>query len=430
MEKLELSRVVKHNQNVATGGVGSESHDDVRHTIESDFNAFTKEIIQTRQGLVVDERTGTKIPPRNVSFGDALKYRYGTDVEGFLKTIGIYKQSMSLHDTALSLGLDNLNVGTMENLLISHSSGSFENPMGVPDIPADFRFIIPEIFTDAIRIGYEHSALHNNWVFSTQNLAQQSITMPLIKRGDGMPSRVNEGANIPVGSIQFDKKTVDVFKIGTGFKITDELLLASSLDLIFIFLQEVGNDMAIGADTQAFQVLTDGEQSDNSESAPVVGTEDGSTFAYKDFKRMFTRMRRLGLEANRVIASEEDGIDITSIPQFEGVQLGPNSLANIRSIIGVPDSFDMDTYVLPADQMMFLSAERAMIKLQYRGMLTERRRNPQNQTEELFISDWINFAIVKRDARLILDKSLAFSGNGFPSYMDIDSRINQAYNTI
>lgn len=139
-------------------------------------------------------------------------------------------------------------------------------------------------------------------------------------------------------------------------------------------------------------------------------------------------MRRLGLSANRVIASEEEGIDITSIPQFEGNQNGPNSLANIRSIVGVPDNFDMDTYVLPANHTMFLSPERAMIKLSYRGMLTERRRNIKNQTEELFISDWIGFAIVKRDARVVVDKSVLYAG--FPAYMDIDSRITEAYSTL
>ncbi len=141
-------------------------------------------------------------------------------------------------------------------------------------------------------------------------------------------------------------------------------------------------------------------------------------------------MTRLGIPAGRVLSGEEDGIDITSIAQFEGTQLGPNKLTSIRSIIGVPEVFDVDTYVLPTDQVMFLNAARAMVKLQYRGMMTERRRNPKNQTEELYISDWINFAIVKRDARILVDKSISFSGNGFPAYMDIDTRINLAYNTI
>lgn len=252
----------------------------------------------------------------------------------------------------------------------------------------------------------------------------------MILRGDGMPSVVNEGANIPVGSLQFNKKDVTIFKVGTGFRITDELLMASQIDMLYLFLQEVGNDMAIGADSQAMLTLINGEQADGSESAPLVGVAvTANGFTYKDIKKVFTRMTRLGIPADRMITGEDDGIDITSIDRFEGFQ-GQTKLASIRSIIGVPDQFTQDTYVMPANQIMYLNSRRAMVKLQYRGMMTERRRNPQNQTEELYISDWINFAIVKREARVLQTKASTIGAQPFPSYMDIDGRINQSFQAL
>ena len=426
MMKLELERIKKHNANLASGGTGLEKNSDVRHTIEESLQEFAKEVLETRRGEKLTNG-GHKLAPNNISFDEALKYYYGTGFDGFLKNMQIFKGSDSIKDIAGRFGCANLNKSTMENLMIEHST--FSNPMGTPDINSEFRFIIPEIFTQAIRTGYEHQAMHNNWIRSVQNLSQEEITMPYIERGDGMPSKVNEGADIPVGSIKFGKKKANVFKIGTGFSITDELLMASSLDLLMIFLEEVGNDMSIGADALAFNVLTNGEQADLSESAPVIGVNTAATFAYEDIKRVFTRMRRLGLDPSRVISGEEDGIDITGLSQFQGFS-GQTQLSSIRSIIGVPDRFDIDTYTLPTDQIMYLAPEKAMVKLSYRGFMTERQRNPQNQTEELFISDWTNFAIVKRDARVIQDKSLLFSGNGFPTYMDIDSRINESYKSI
>jgi hypothetical protein len=428
MTKLELGRLRKHNQEVATGGVGTEDPKDVRHTVEETLADFTKQVQFTRKGLKEDKH-GRKIKPRDISLGQAVQAYYGfKDVSKFLNTLDIYEGSDTIQDAAQRLGCDNLNKSSMEQLMIDHSE--FANPMNTGDIDTSFRFIIPEIFTNAIRVGYQHASLHQNWIGSTLNMAQQKVTMPLILRGDGMPSRVNEGANIPLGSIKFSKKEVNLFKIGTGFSITDELLMASNLDLLFLFLQEVGNDMAIGADSQAFSILINGEQEDGSESAPVVGVQNVMNgFTYKDIKKVFTRMTRLSLPVDRIISGEDDGIDITSIDKFEGFQ-GQSKISSIRSVIGVPEKFDMDTYVLPANQIMFLNKMRAMVKLQYRGMMTERRRNPQNQTEELFISDWINFAIVKRDARVIQDKSVAIETNGFPSYMDVDTRINQSYQQL
>ena len=232
-----------------------------------------------------------------------------------------------------------------------------------------------------------------------------------------------------MGSVKFGQKYVDTFKIGTGIQLTDELILSTSLDIFFLFMQEVGNDMRIGADTLAIDILINGEQASGTESAPVVGTDDGSTFTYKDIKRVFTRMRRLSQPATRIIAGEEDTIDITGIDKFEGFN-GDTRLSSIRSIVGVPDQFDMDVYPLPADQIMFVAPDRAMIKLQFGGMKVERERDIQTQKEIMVITDYINFAIVKRDARVILTKGDTLVNLPFPSYMDIDARIAETFDNL
>lgn len=429
MAKLELSKLRRHNREVAAGNAGTEDVNDVRETVEETLVDFTKQVQKIRKGQAQD-RKGNKLAPHDISLEQAVKNYYGfKDVNQFLVSLDVHARSHGFQELARRFGVDGINKESMERMLLAHSE-SFANPMGTTEIDSAFRFIIPEIFTNAIRLGYQHASLHQNWIGGTQNLSTETLKMPFILRGDGMPSKVNEGANIPMGSIAFGKKEVTVFKIGTGFKITDELLMASTLDLLSIFLSEVGNDMAIGADSQAFSVLINGEQADGSESAPVVGVDNTTNgFAYKDIKKVFTRMKRLNQPANRIVAGEDDGINITGIDRFEGFQ-GQTRLASIRSIIGVPEVFDIDTYVLPANKILYVNQNRAMIKLQYRGMMTERRRNPQNQTEELYISDWINFAIVKRDARVVQDKSVTIGASPFPSYMDVDARINQAYQSI
>jgi len=432
MEKLELGAVKAHNMELAKGGIGKEDDTRVRHTVEETLGEFCKQITETRLGLAVDKK-GNKLRAKDVSFDDALNKVYGfKDTRQFLRCFDLSPGEDSLSDVSAALGMHRLDKSTVEEFLIDHSKMRYADsaPVNTQSVDSSFRFIIPEIFMSAVRTGYQHASLHQNWIATTQNMAQQKVTMPMILRGDGMPSRVNEGANIPFGSVKFGKKDLNIFKIGTGFAITDEMVMASSIDMIYTFLQEVGNDMAIGADALAFSVLVNGEQADLSESAPVVGVNvTANGFTYADIKRVFTRMRRLGTPATRLITSEDDAINITGIDRFEGFN-GDTRLATIRSIVGVPDAFDIDAYITPANQMLYLNPQRAMMKLTYRGFMTERRRNPQNQTEEMFMSDWINFGIINRSARVIQSKAVTYASTPFPAYMDIDARINQAFSQL
>lgn len=422
-------RVRAHFAEVKKTGTGLENRTDIRETLEKDIERFAKELSMTRRGEIENSK-GMRVAPIDMSLPEALRLNYGCDVNTYLLHLGINPKGDTFHRVAKAFGMDSLNTTGLESLLINHSSFSYSSPNNTTGINSDYRFIIPELFLNAIRLGYQHTAQHQNWIAGVQNLSQEEITMPQILRGDGMPSKIHEGADMPVGSLAFGKKRAKVFKVGTGFNITDELLMASSLDMVFTFLQEVGNDMSIAADVLAINILVNGEQGDGSESAPVVGVNNTSTgFTYKDFKRVFTRMARLGLTSTRVIGGEDDTIDVTEIDRFQGFN-GTRSLADIRTIVGVPDQFQMDTFPLPAGQVMFLNAARAMVKLLYRGLMVERRRNPRNQTEELFVSDWLNFAIVKRDARVLLDKDIAYSGNGFPAYMDIDARIQEGFRSL
>lgn len=425
--KKGKERLKKHFGNLRASGNGSEKSTDVTDTMEAMMPSFAKEVYETRRGMKQDSY-GNMLQPYNISLSQALDVYFGissgkkgvekdVDILGqFFKSMQVYPKQMNFNQIARRFGHDSLSAASMSELLIDHSS--FNNPMEVGNIQSDYRFIIPELFTTAIRTGYEHASMHENWISGTQNMGQQTLTMPQILRGDGMPSKIAEGADIPMGSVRFGKKQVNIFKVGTGFRITDELLMASTLDLIFIFLGEVGNDMSIGSDALGMKVLVEGEQPSLAESAPVIGVEDTADgFTHLDIDRPLTRMGRLKKNVTRIIASEGDAL----------ADLNATNANRDRQLLSQYTNVPVDTWVLPEDQMMFLNANRAMVKLQYGGFKTEKRRNPKNQTEELFITDWINFAIINRDARVLVDKSVAYAGNGFPAFMDIDSRIAEAF---
>jgi hypothetical protein len=145
-------------------------------------------------------------------------------------------------------------------------------------------------------------------------------------------------------------------------------------------------------------------------------------------------MERLKRVVNRLITGENDGLDVSLLEEFKGFA-GDTKLGNLNGILGKVLSLANDIWVMPSNQIMLLDPAKAMVKLKYRGMKTESRRNPQNQEDELFVSDHIGFAILRRDARVIIDKSVAYSATigatgGFPTYMDIDSRISTAFKAL
>jgi hypothetical protein len=281
--------------------------------------------------------------------------------------------------------------------------------------------------TAAIRTGFVNGSMASNWILGSQNMSQTKLVMPRIERGNGRASKVAEGANIPVGSLRFGKKDVSVFKVGTGFSITDELVEGSSIDMMFEFLQEAGNDMSIGRDVEAMRVLVSGEQADGSESTPIIGvTDTAAGLQLADIDRVVERMRRLNRPANRIITSE-------TIKQKD---LNSEYSARERILLEAYFGRPVDCHVLPTlRQLLFLATDKSMVELNYKTMKVERQRNPQNQTDDMYVSTYIGFAKVRRDATVIVDTEVAFSptigaAGGFPAYMDIDARISEAFKSF
>lgn len=441
MEILELSQIRAHNLSMRHNRTPMHKKSDIRHSLESKYlEQFAQDITEIRSGSRIDsEGKVTKRPSRDIYLHQACEKYFGTDIKGLLRLMDLDSDGCSLSDVYQRFGgSSDLTGHKAHQLLLSRNEFSFgsasfdastRGTASSPQIPSDYRFIVPELISAAIRIGYEGAAKHLLWVAMTENMSKRKLTMPQIQRGDGVATRINEGSSIPVGSINYSKKDVTVFKVGTGFSITDELVFESSIDMMMQFIQQVGIDMAICSDVEALRVLISGEQADLSESAPVVGVDTANTRAFNDLKNVFWQMDRLANPANRIITNMTEGKAITSIDRLEGFN-GDTKLATARTIVGVPEQFDIDIHsIIPANQAMFLSPGRCMAKLAYRGMQMEEQRDPSTQKTRMYVTDHSGFAIIRRDGRVIQDRSVAFSSYPFPDYMDIDARIQEQFNT-
>ena len=427
---LELSKIKQNNLALAKNGVAKATlkETDITETLIADAKQAAAALHVIRGGYE-NPGTGRFTRGRNVSFSAFLQARYGfiraegdrdqfAIVKAYVNQLNADTAGFSYADLYDTLGLGVLNKAAMESFLTT------------PQID-DSRFIIRELFLEAIRLGQMGIIQHKNWISRVQPIGDQQVKIPKIYKGNATPKILGEGEDMPRASVRLGLKTVEVFKVGTSFEITDEVVSRSSIDMVNEFLLAFGEDMGLAMDVLAMDTLVNGDQSDLSESAPSIGVNDtaaGVTWA--DVLRGTTRMNRLGNGPDRVITQEQDGIDLTLLPELKGFN-GPTTLAKLNTVIGVPPAMDNDINGnTPDNSILLLNSKKAMAKLQWKSMMTERLRNPANQKDEIFVSDWVGFAIMRRDARLLINDQQSVISHNFPSYMDYDAYQNSPFRTV
>lgn len=432
----ELKRSKKIFDHYNNPQKGRMTQADLQQDMRENFPFLMQELQSARRGnFMVD---GYMVASSNASLADILKSRYGItpqrDSEGritrhsheqYMESLGIIPSQMSLNDVAQKFGMDALSVSDVDSMLRDH--GSLATPRSTADVPDGFRFLIPELIIEAVRTSYLHTAMYTNWIAATRAVNRLKVTMPQILSSIAMPTRINEGASVPFGQVRYGQKDVSIYKIGIGLELTEELIIQSSISDLFIFLQDVGSNMAIGSDWEALSILTDGDQPDGSESAPVLGVDDNVTgIQRKDLLRVTNRMRRLGLAPTRMIASEEMALVNVAESGTSGDFI---TIQNFLSNNGIRAQ---DIHTLAENRIMLLNAQRSMIQLRFGAMRVRSETDIRTGKDQSVITDYIGFAKVKRDASLILDGSVAYNATpgeagAFPTYMDIDGYLQRSF---
>src|SRR5690606_28661429 len=249
-----------------------------------------------------------------------------------------------------------------------------------------------------------------------------SVTIPHINMSEAMPKYVGEAETMQTGNISFGSKSLKVRKMGRGIKIPYEVNQYVAINVVGIFLQDFGVKLNHGIDALMIDTLINGEQANGSESAPVIGVDNTTTgFVYKDLLRVWIRMARIGKAPKAIIGGEEAAIETLNLSEFKTKNQGtPDKTLNLKTPIPSSSSYFIHG-AMPDDQQMVIDPSSAVIKYNAQPLLVESDRIISNQTVETYASLTTGFGILFRDARVIIDSSIAFSGNGFPSYMEVDT---------
>lgn len=416
--KIDFAKVQQHQLGLSKEGVPGNnlSKEDLKSMAMDDVEAFSADVAELRSPTRKDSRGKFKAPTL-AGFSDLVAKRYGivctkeelqkdrlAAVRRYLNMFGM-GTDFSIGDVAEFFGVD-MSEKALESYLTT-------------DIAKGSTFIIREIIMEPIRLGFMNASMAGNWIMRSQSMADQEVTVPQILKGEGTPRLLAEGETIPFGTVQFGSKRAKVNPVGTGFEMTEELMYRSTIDMLGEYVQVVGEDMGLAKDCLALDVLKNGEQADLSENAPMIGTEDGSTWAWKDVLRVVGHMRSMGNTPDVVITQEDDGLKIATIAEFQGFN-GDTRLAEFSSIFGsLPKLQNFQHGLQTVNNAMFLASNRCMVELQWKPMKVARRENPQTRKMEFYTSSYVGYMIVRRDARVMLKNSVTFAGNGWPSYMNV-----------
>lgn len=351
---------------------------------------FIKELPQMVQQLDAFRQGNNNVLPTDISLSEFISNRYGLDLNDYYEKLGI-----------------NTKKDTMQNIF------------SMPD--PSIRWLVPEIIRSAIYLGMKEAPFYPNIIASDQSINGLSAIMPFVNPSDAAPAKVNEAETIPLGTVSFGQKTVKLFKIGKGFKITDEVKNYVSLDVMSIFIRDFGVQLGYALDTLALDVAINGNQADGSESAPVIGVyDDAAGIQYKDLLRVWVRASRLGRGFRTMVGGEDQAIHILDLDEFKNRQSGTTT-ATLNLKTPVPNSADFYIHPgVPENQVMLIDPKAALIKLTARQLTLESERIVSNQTEATYATITTGFSKMYQDAALLLDGSQEFSSAGFPDYMNVD----------
>jgi HK97 family phage major capsid protein len=414
-KKPENTTEIRLSQDILDKNIKKLSSDNETEKKEV-IASFMKDLNFARMG--VNSANKKEAPIQDISLMEGVNAYFGLTTKEFLSKLGINTEKQSLSELANLLGGMELSSSVIEKNLRDYSSLDAASFANTQNIDTNYRFLIPEIILTAINIGYEASSLHLKWIRGTQNISKKKVTAPQILEGDTMPSRISEGGAIPFGSLKFGQKEVQVFKIGVGFDMTDELIDQSSIDLMNVFLAQVGVKMSIGADFEALRVLISGEQANGTESCPVIGVlNTANGFTHYDIDNVKMQMQMLKQPASNLLARKSELI----------VDLNENKPQRERETVIDYCDLQTDMWAMPNGQIMFINADNAMMKLQYKRLMVEPDRDVKHQTNQIYVTNHIGFMNIKRDARVILDRTVSLSTNPIPSFMDIEAYLNQSF---
>jgi hypothetical protein len=282
------------------------------------------------------------------------------------------------------------------------------------------RWITPEIFMDPIMRGAVQAVFYPDLVIREITVGNMTVKMPYLNLSDAAIADSEEGATIEIGTVSYGDKDVTVRKRAKGIEITYEAIEFNNLDMVALFFQDFGRILGHLLNGDAVLTLINGDQANGSEAAAVIGVQDTTQgVQYIDVVRIWIQLQLLGRGSTSIIGNATTGLDYLLLPEVQRT-IFPGATALLPTRVRTPLPTMQDLYLslkVPGSKLVFVDRTAALVQLTARPLLVESEKIVSKQIAGTYASIITGFANVQRNARVVVDGSIAFSGNPFPAWM-------------
>jgi hypothetical protein len=280
------------------------------------------------------------------------------------------------------------------------------------------RFMSPEVFLDPLRLGTVQASFYADLIVREESVAQPTVTIPKIDLSKATMKDSAEAATIEEGSVSYGSKDVKLRKKGRAIKITYEAIQYNSLSLVQLFFEDAGRILGHTLNGMAIDTLVNGDVVGGSEAAAVVGVENTvNKITWFDLARLAIQGALIGRTFTQVIGNATTALNYLNLTEIKDkVQGTPLLNTRLKSPLTMPEDLFVSPGV-PANQMIFQDSSMSMVQLTAMPLMVETEKIISKQLENSVATITTGFAKLQRNASVILDGSVAFSGAGFPTFM-------------
>ena len=273
------------------------------------------------------------------------------------------------------------------------------------------RWLVPEIFRDAIRKGFINSPIYRDFIIREETTPQPTQVAPFWDTTaiNNAPQPLGAGESMELGSLKYGQKTVHISKTGIGIEIVDEAIRYTNISLLSLFLQDVGIKLASSLTRELINVLINGDQSDGSEAAGTVGVVTAGTMEWNDFIKVFVRGGLRNRRWYKTIGNEATVNFMMDMPEFRmsNKLANPELRMNVKTPGVLPSALDVYVHSsVPNNQLIMVDTDLAAVQLTSMPLTVESDRIVQRQLNGTYVSLTTGFMNIFSDARVILDRSV------------------------
>jgi HK97 family phage major capsid protein len=193
----------------------------------------------------------------------------------------------------------------------------------------DSAVLFPEYISRTVLVGLEKANILPEIVATTTHIDED--TYRSIYMDDGSDSkkrkqlrRVSEGAPMPITTIKTKENVTNIYKYGRELDVTYEVLRRKKLNVVEIFLQQIGRQIAQDMAYDGIKVIISGDGNANAADIFTIGDAiiggTAGTLTYAEYLKFWAEFNPY--EMGTVLAPKSQLIDILLLPEFKDPQAG------------------------------------------------------------------------------------------------------------